>query len=346
MMKVAEDLGYNSIFCGAFRENDISRKDSWDGFEIIRLGSRYPLLNGKGLLTYIKYTSIFCISLYRHFKKTKPNLLVASDFEVMLPAIIYSKLYNIKLIYNIHDNLAERYNLPSAIRSCLNIMEGLATLSSKSALVPETFRKESLPSWCQHKIHVVKNTPGDISYSPPHKYNQKVKLFYGGWLNWGRGIKELINIAESHPQISIRIAGSGTDDIVSFIKKHKSVQYLGHISHKQALEETRNAHFIPSFYDPSTIINRYAASNKLAESMAIGRPLLINSEMKIIDSFKNSNSYLAYNYKDVGNIGLDLIELMENEAQYLEMCEQSRKIFEDQYIWEDAKNKMVELIQE
>ena len=254
MMKTAEELGYESIFCGALRNVSDSKESYLDGFRVIRVGKLYPLLNGKKLFTYINYTIVFCVSLYKYFKKTNPSLLVASDFEVMIPAIIYSKMYNVRLIYNIHDNLSERYNLPSFIRYILNIMEGTVTILSESAMVPEIFRKTSLPKWCQHKIHIVKNTPGDISFSNPPPFDEKIKLFYGGWLNWGRGIKELINLGKLNPQISITIAGSGSDDIVLFIKKHDFIKYLGHISHEESLNETRKAHFIPSFYDPSTII--------------------------------------------------------------------------------------------
>lgn len=346
MMKTAEELGYESIFCGALRSSSDSKESYLDGFRVIRVGKLYPLLNGKKLLTYIKYNFVLCIGLYKYFRKTKPSLLVASDFEVIIPAIIYSKMYNVRLIYNIHDNLSERYNLPSFLRYILNIMEGAATILSESAIVPEIFRKTSLPKWCQHKIHIVKNTPGDISFSNPPPFDKKIKLFYGGWLNWGRGIKELVHIAESNPNIDIRIAGSGSDDIISFIKKHNSVTYLGHISHEQSILETQSAHFIPSFYNPSTIINRYAASNKLAEAMAVGRPLLINSEMEIIKSFKDKNSYLSYKYENISNIGADLFELMNEKNKYLEMCKQSRLIFEEQYTWNAAKQKMIELIQE
>ena len=344
MMRVAENLGYKSIFCGALRENDILEKDTWDGFDIVRVGLKYPLLNGKKIFTYIKYTLIFSFGLYSYFKKVKPKLLVASDFEVMIPAILYSKLYKVRLIYNIHDNLAQRYNLPNLVCLILNYFEGLATVLSESALVPEEFRKKSLPFFCQHKIYVVKNTPGDIKYIAPPLYNGKIRLFYGGWLNWGRGIRELLQLAEKNKNIELVIAGSGSDEIVEFIKKCDNVKYLGHISHEQSLKETGKAHFIPSFYNPSTKINQYAASNKLAESLAIGRPLLLNSEMKIINSFNSINCYLNYDYKNIINIGNDLHNLLSNYDKYLKMCKESRKIFKKQYSWDIAKLNMEKLI--
>ena len=79
--------------------------------------------------------------------------------------------------------------------------------------------------------------------------------------------------------------------------------------------------------------------------MAVGRPLLINSEMEIIKAFKDRNSYLSYRYKNISTIGEDLFQLMNEESKYLEMCKQSRLIFEEQYTWNEAKKKMIEIIQ-
>jgi glycosyltransferase involved in cell wall biosynthesis len=344
MMQVANDLGYDAVFCGAIRENDTDIEGKWGGFDLFRVGEKYPLLNGKGLLTYFKFTIKFCIALYRFFKSKKPDLLVASDFEVMIPAIIYSKIYNVRLIYNIHDNLAQRYNIPPLVALILNTLEGIAVLLSESSLVPEDFRRDLLPSWCRKKISIVKNTPGDIKFSKPEFNDDKIRLFYGGWLNWGRGIKELIEIAKSNPKIKLVIAGPGNQEIISYISKYPFITYLGYLTHEQSLEQTSKAHFIPSFYNPNTLINLYAASNKLAESLAVGRPLLLNSEMKIIKSFQEYDCIIKTEYKSIDSLGDRLLELTNDKDKYFQMCSDSRRIFEDKYSWSEARTEMVNLI--
>ncbi len=344
MMQVAKNQGYDSIFCGAIRENDSEIQGTWESFKYFRVGDKYPLLNGKGLLTYIKFTYKFCKGLYFFFKEKKPDLLVASDFEVMIPAIIYSKFYDIRLIYNIHDNLAQRYNVPKFIAFILNFLEGIMVMFAESALVPEGFRRDLLPVWCRAKIQVVKNTPGDIPFSEPTFVGNKIRLFYGGWLNWGRGLKDLIKIAESNPNIELVIAGPGTEDIISYIEGFKSVTYLGYITHEQSLIETSKAHFIPSFYNPNTSINRYAASNKLAEALAVGRPLLLNSELKILASFKDYDCVLKKDYKDIFELGKVINDLINDRDLYFDMCIKSRKLFEEKYSWTEAKIKMENMV--
>lgn len=344
MMKVTEDLGYKTIYCGAFRGDDIETEGKWEGYNYYRVGKKYPLLNGKGTLTYLKYTFGFCLALFKFFKEKKPNLLIASDFEVIIPALIYAKTRKVRLIYNIHDNLANRYNIPSFLASIFNLMEGLGVVWSESTLVPEDFRRELLPSWCRKKIHVVKNTPGDIKYAEPKFTDDKIVVFYGGWLSFTRGIRELIDIAKNNDKIKLVVAGTGADDVVNYIKSHSFVEYLGYITHEKLLSLTADAHFIPSLYDPAIIINKYAASNKLAEALAVGRPIILNSEMKILNSYRGFDFMIESEYSAVRDLGPRLIELMNDKKRYIEMCEESRKLFENEYSWEDAYNVMEKMI--
>ena len=344
MMKVAEDLGYRTIYCGAFRGDDTESEGKWEGYDYYRVGKKYPLLNGKGILTYLKFTFAFCLALYKFFKEKKPDLLIASDFEVIIPALIFAKTRKVRLIYNIHDNLAHRYNIPSFFASILNFMEGLGVIWSESTLVPEDFRRELLPSWCRKKIHIVKNTPGDIKYTEPKFPDDKIVLFYGGWLSFTRGIRELIDIAKNNDKIKLVVAGTGTDDVVEYIKSHSFVEYLGYITHEKLLNLTADAHFIPSFYDPAIVINKYAASNKLAEALAVGRPLLLNSEMKILNSFIGFDCIIESEYSVARDLGPKLIELVNDKKRYIEMSKESRKVFEKEYSWGDAYNVMEKMI--
>lgn len=345
MMRIANDLNHESIFIGAKREEKIKDYENWEGFKIYRVGEKYPLLNGRGLKIYIKYTVMFARSLYKFFKKENPDILVASDFEVVIPAIIYSITHKKKLIYNIHDNLAQRYNVSKLTYSVLNLLEGIAVLFSDSSLVPEDFRKKSLPFWCQKKINVVKNIPGNIDYQKPKfENNGKIKLFYGGWLNENRGLDQMIELVNRNDMIELELAGPGSSETINKLKKNKKIKYLGYLSHSETLKKTADAHFIPVFYNPITPINRYAASNKLAETMAIGRPLLVNNELIILKNFINYNFIITKNYNDIVDIGDKLIEIYRNKKKYENMCLESRKAYNTYYSWDEAKAKMIEIL--
>ena len=76
----------------------------------------------------------------------------------------------------------------------------------------------------------------------------------------------------------------------------------------------------------------------------MGRPLLINSELKILASFKDYDCVIKKDYKDIFELGEVMNDLINDRDLYLEMCFNSRKLFEEKYSWTEAKIKMENMI--
>ena len=57
-IKVAGEMGYDAMFCGAFRQEGLKEKDEWAGFPLIRIGRMFPLLNGRRPFLYL-YSVLF-----------------------------------------------------------------------------------------------------------------------------------------------------------------------------------------------------------------------------------------------------------------------------------------------
>lgn len=345
MEGIARDLGYRTIFCGARREPGLSLEDEWQGVRIHRLGPQFPLLGGRNVGLYVRSVALFNFALFRFLRRTRPALLHASDIETMPAAILYRAIYRTKLIYNIHDNFAQRYVIPAWIRSLLNLVEGICVRLSHVTIVPEEFRRRALPSWSQWKVKVVRNTPGDIAYCPPSKSpDGRIRIFYGGWLDWGRGIRQLLELASEQPRIELRLAGEGAPEIVAQISAHPSATYLGFLDHREVLEETRRSHVIAAMYDPARLINRYAASNKIAEALAIGRPILINSELEVATLFTNSPCAIITAYSDTQSAWQEIEQLLSNWSTYIAACVSARNLFEEHYAWAPVRNAITSVI--
>ena len=146
------------------------------------------------------------------------------------------------------------------------------------------------------KVIVVRNTPEDISFKPPTiGENETIRIFYGGWIDKGRGIHKIIDLIKQLPNSELRIAGEGSTEILDLIHQSERVKYRGILDYADCIEEMEKSHFIPAFYKPNTEININADSNKLAESLAIGRPLLLNDEMRIMEIFSGSKAVISLN---------------------------------------------------
>ena len=337
MMTVARDAGFDVSFVGAFRSEGLPSDDSWEGFPIRRVGKPFPLLNGRKPLLYVR-SVVFCNrGFLAVLRKERPRVVHASDIEVMPAAILYRITHRSRLVYNIHDNLAQRYALPGWINAVLNAAEGVAVLCSDQTLVPEGFRRKALPKWCQSRVLVVRNLPPDKGALPPPPFtNGKIRLFYGGWLDWQRGLEALLTLAKE-PDIELRIAGEGAPEIVDSLKRHSSVTFLGFLDSRAIIEETVACHFVPVLYDPTRVINRFAASNKLAEALSIGRPAILNTELEIAREFTGAGCLVETPYAQATAVAPKLRALAADPDAYGQACNAARRLYDANYSWDEVK---------
>jgi glycosyltransferase involved in cell wall biosynthesis len=345
MARTTVELGFEPLFLGALRDRDLDRIGEWQGLRIERLGPYFPLLNGRHPYIFLRSVIGYNCALFRRLRRRRPELVHASDIETMPAVALYRFLNRVHLVYNIHDNVAQRYELPSALRAMLNFIEGCCVLRSDVTVVPEDFRRTALPAWCRHKVSVVRNTPGDIAFvPPPAPTDGRIRLFFGGWLDWGRGLRALLAIAESSPRVRLRIAGEGSEDIIRYLKSHPAATYLGFLDQDSVLEETRNSHVVAALYDPARQINRFAASNKLAEALAIGRPVFLNDEMEIARQFAGKSCVISGPYADAVSSWKLVERLLDDWPSYLHACGEARQEYERRYAWAPVHEAMIEAL--
>lgn len=339
MMTVARDAGFDPMFVGAFRDKAVLAEDSWEGFPVRRVGQSFPLLNGTRPLTFVRCVLSCNLGYLNMLWKEQPPIVHASDIETMPAAVLYRLTHRCRLIYNVHDNLAQRYSLPGWANACLNAVEGIGALFSDVTLVPEPFRRTALPSWCRHKVVVIRNLPRDDGpQSPPPPFeNGKIRLFYGGWLDWQRGIEALLALGQEL-DIELRIAGEGAAEIVDRIKQVPQVTFLGFLSSAAVMEETLRSHFVPVLYDPSRIINRFAASNKLAETLSAGRPMILNEEMEIAKDLAGGPGIISTPYFKAATIAPRLRALAADPAAYKLACDSARQLYDTHYDWTKVRS--------
>jgi glycosyltransferase involved in cell wall biosynthesis len=336
MMMVGSELRLHCTFVGAFRESNLPSRDHWDSHEVRRVGGFFPFLNGRRVLFYAYSVLRFWLGVVRELRLIKPSVVHASDFEAAMPSVLYCRLAGVPLIYNIHDNLAFRHSLPFGLSRLLNILEGLLVRVSTVALVPEEFRRQLLPRWCRSRIQVVRNTPVDPGCAPPPPSIARCRVMFAGWLDSGRGLHELLAVAAADG-IDLTIAGEGDSSIADKAGNTPNTRFLGFLSHENVIHETAACHVVAAFYDPSRPINRFAASNKVAEALALGRPVLINSEMYISPELQAADCAVIIPYADIRTIGSVLANLLRDRSRYLAMCSNARRHYETAYNWTSVK---------
>jgi glycosyltransferase involved in cell wall biosynthesis len=330
-MAIVGELGIPCVFVGARRDSSLPEKDRWEGVPVVRVGRPFPLVNGTKPLTYALGVLSYWRAVYRVIRAERPALMHASDFEAAIPAIIAGRLHGIPVVYNIHDNLAVRYAVPGAIRVLLNVAEGLLVRASSTTLVPEPFRRDLLPSWARNGVHVVRNAPLDPGYSPPVQHaSWTPRVLFAGWLDAGRGLRAMMALARTG-QIQLVVAGEGDELIRQEVADTPNVEYLGFCTHGQVIEATRGCDYVAAFYDPARAINRYAASNKIAEALAVGRPVLTNTELLVAPGLLREGVAIALPYAQIHDIGSRMVAHFAAREDYMATSRRARALYEMEY---------------
>lgn len=342
MMTVARRLGLQILFVGARRDcMEVTASES-GGFDIERIGRPFRRFHGRGAIGYLFSVIGYSVSLFCYLWRVRPTLVHASDFEVYGAARLYASIAGAAVMYNIHDNLALRYRCAAIGRQCLNVLEGLAARSATVTLVPESHRRDALPTWSRSRVVVARNTPIDPGFSPPSCGGNVVTLLYAGWIDGGRGVRQLARLAGSHRSLTLRIAGAGDHELVAEVNHEEGVTLLGRISHDDALQETRDCDFVCALYDPEVPVNRYAASNKVAEALAVGRPVLINREVEVVSRLEPYGCVVVVDYHEIEQAGARLAALRASASDYAEMCRGARQAYEDHYSWDRVEAATIE----
>lgn len=345
MMDVAKQSGFETLFLSARREQGLPDMDTSGPHPIRRMGRYFPLLNGRAPHVYVLGVLLFNVALFREFIRLRPALVHCSDIEAMPAAVAYRLIRRCRLIYNIHDNLSERYNIPLWARRVLNVIEGAFVLTASVTLVPEEFRRDTLPRWSRHRVQVVRNTPRDRGVAAMPEASWPIRIFFGGWLDWGRGLRQLLELVGSSQDFYLTIAGEGSPEIVREIENAPKTRYLGFVSHDQVMDETAKCHFVAALYSPHRPINRHAASNKLAEALSLGRPALVNDEMLIVRDLKPYQCLVVMPYERIASDAACVLRSLIADSEglskeYRAMCGAAREAYEKLYSWEVAEAAM------
>jgi len=324
-MTFLKDNGFSSAFVGQRRDVHTDVQGCIEDFEYLLLGGIHKPLGGNSVTGYISGLIAYNWYLFGYLVRNRPKYVVASDFESFPASRLASWLIGSKLCYNIHDNLAQRYSLPIALKKTLNILEGINVLLSNRASTPADFRTNALPNWSNKRIITIPNVPsGPLPIKNQAKSNETITIGYVGWINETRGIKYLVDAAKANNKLQIRIAGSGDDSLLETIQNTVRVEYLGVLSREASLQVISECDFVFSYYSPMEEININSASNKIAESLAIGTPLLINSELKVAKQIKKFKCSIQGSYRR----GIDVEELLSiSQAEYSKMILSSHEAF-------------------
>jgi len=282
--------------------------------------------------------------------RLRPDVIVASDFDTMMPCIVASKTLGRPLIHDPHDFWADDLGppIPSFIIRSVRRMEQLSTSFASGLIIADISRiaqydRSRLPP----RVVEIVNSPMKASFLPGGKHRDLAEkgemiVLYAGQLGTHGGILELIGAVRANSGIKLVLVGYGRieSEVSEAISRRRNGVFLGRKSHEEVLSLTRDCDVVYAMYDPDVPNNRFASPNKLFEAMACGKPVLVNDNTRLADLVRAHNCGLVIPYGDEDSIRAALSSLRDNKNLRTQLGANGLKAYEKYYNWNIMEDRL------
>jgi len=317
----ARQAGWIPVFVFPFREGCAKFEEFYKDQEIVRLNF---VFSARGGFAYV--WSLVLLNLYTTwkflFRPSAANFL-AVDLTGVL-ACAFLKLRGARIHALVNDNFSARYAVSKKVYKILRYFEATSLrFFCSSSIFPDKSRYILLGSPSLDNLSFVPNILTD-QYAPRYVGNasDKLSVMLCGWLVASRGIELLPQLLEkTDDQVEFLLVGSGDDDAIAKLQRHPRVKYVGHVSREENLDFMKSVDINVAFYNPTILINRHALPQKIYDSLMIGCPLFINSEVQMSTELLQHSACITAGYFDVDAIVEKLNALSKNKLSLRTMSE-------------------------
>lgn len=234
--------------------------------------SKYGL-RFKNLTGLLGFNWFILKSLISHRKEY--NVIHAADFDTILPAIFMKLVYGKKVIYDIYDWYIDSRSINNPVfKWIIAFFEKINIKNSDAVIICEEGRKKQI-MFKPKQLWVLPNIPSLRVSSNNYSPKDSITISYVGILGGGRGLMNLIKLAQDMPEVNFIVGGFGPLE-KDFLEAAKlpNFDFRGRVSYDEALRIMSSSDMIYAMYERVNPNHILAAPNKYYEGLALGRPII------------------------------------------------------------------------
>jgi glycosyltransferase involved in cell wall biosynthesis len=331
--------GYNVTLVGWDRESKLSYENLVQGIRYFRLN--IPVKDAEGinnLSSILRWQIGLFKWLVTHTHEY--DVIHACDFDTILPALLSSKIFRKKVIYDIFDFYADMLRkTPKLIINIIHRMDIWAINQADGVILADHSRNEQIAGSQPKRSIIIYNSPRDLMCSINYQAISPVgrlKLSYIGLLQYERGIFDLIEVLSKHVQWELELGGYGPEEekIRDKVEGISNIHWHGRIPHHRALELNSASDVMIAIFDPSIPNNRYASSNKLFEAMMLNKPIIVARNTNMDRIVQEHECGIIMDYGDQSGLEEALQDLAQDPDQRQRLGENGRISYEQLFNWE------------
>jgi glycosyltransferase involved in cell wall biosynthesis len=271
-------LGYETHFIGWDRRPGTVKEIDLGGSCMHVM--QYETLHGRGNLIG---QGRFFLHISRVLRDVRPTVVCAVNEELACAVLPMKGVFYDRLVCDVFDSLRARASTRGWERRIpLKLISAVGSTGADRLIATDTNRQKMLGQFAGKSI-VIENVPEDpgeeLAKSLPFG---PIKVWAAGSLEEEKGLRLLLEAIERLPDVRIVSAGWPYDEYASdvFIR-HPRVEFHGIVTARRALQLAASCDAVFSYYAPVHEYRINASPNKVYDAMAVGRPVLINREVRL-----------------------------------------------------------------
>lgn len=283
---------------------------------------------------------------FKSFSFKKGQTVWALGFESAFPLLLASKIKGFKLYFDDADRFSMLFNFPGPIKSILKFLEKVTSRNVYKHVIPVQERY----GFDSKKFYILQNMPSASEIDKAKKIAKtkewikaSIVININGWLGAGRGMKtalELCNALEGQ-DIAFILAGKLDCQEAKELAQKENVQYIGEVSNAEALSSYLVSDFVFTYYDPSSVINTLAASNKWGDAIKTGIGVIVNDEVVTANYLQKAEISISYPYDNIKELSETITEYVSDITRIELIKSNSRKISKEFGYFEDQLEKLL-----
>lgn len=287
----------------------------------------------------------FELFIYRIIKKYRNNIDIihACDFDT---AYVAYKSYNktrTKFVYDIYDYYIDCHNL-GKLQSIIEKKDIHVINNSDLVIICNEKRKKQIAKSNPKKIAVIHNSPEIKEVKSNVIFDKNnIKICYVGILQDDRLLKEVCEKIIEFSNIELHIGGFGKYEkyFKEMADKYKNIKFYGSMKYDEVLELEAKCDILFATYNPEIKNHKCSAPNKVYESMALGKPIIVCKNTGVDEMVLREDVGYAINYSSD-----EFIEVIKkiNKVEYEKMSKNAKEVYIKKYSWDKMKSLLKENI--
>ena len=286
-------------------------------------------------------------AFYRHVVATlwrlRPSVACCVNEDACLGLLPWRGVLFDRLVCDIFDALVDRHSArPAPLRWALRAVSELVRWRADRLIATDEARFERLGRF-RRKAVIVENVPETPSAGPALRMPEgPARLYVAGSLARGRGIEQALEAAR---RTGVRIVSAGWpyDASAERFVADPAVEFHGIVTAGRSLELAASCDAVLAFYAPTSVNNLYASPNKLYDALSVGRPVIVNREIRPARWVERHAAGWTCGYDDADALERILASLSARRGELPAFAARARELFLAGPTWEKMARRLDEL---